>query len=89
MKDIQSAEAQPPVALPRQESPARALTHVGPDTDDALPHLGVVGDTYTILVFGQPTPTGALYVDRHARPTRWRTAAAPSRLRGNVHHPRR
>jgi hypothetical protein len=31
------------------------LTHVSPDTDDSLPHLGVVGDTYTILVSGADT----------------------------------
>jgi quercetin dioxygenase-like cupin family protein len=28
---------------------------VSPDTDESLPHVGVVGDTYTILVSGQDT----------------------------------
>jgi quercetin dioxygenase-like cupin family protein len=33
----------------------RRLTLVRPDTDTALPHVGVAGDTYTILFTGQDT----------------------------------
>ncbi len=34
---------------------SRALTVARPDTDGSLPHLAVVGDTYTILLSGQQT----------------------------------
>jgi hypothetical protein len=34
----------------------RALTVARPDQDQHLPHIGLVGDTYTILVTG-PTRT--------------------------------
>jgi len=54
-----------------------------PDTDDSLSHLGVVGDTYTILVSGADTGW-ALHVDRHARPAGRRATGPPSRLRGDV-----
>ena len=40
------------------DDPTRKLTYARPDTDDSLEHLGVVGDTYTILVSGG-TPPGA------------------------------
>jgi quercetin dioxygenase-like cupin family protein len=34
---------------------ARALTVARPETDERLPHIAVVGDTYTILVSGKDT----------------------------------
>jgi hypothetical protein len=57
MNDTSPAESKPPRPVPADD-PGRILTHVSPDTDDSLPHVGVVGDTYTILVSG-PTPLGA------------------------------
>jgi quercetin dioxygenase-like cupin family protein len=36
------------------DDPGRALTHVRPD-DDALAHVSVAGDTYTILLTGEDT----------------------------------
>jgi quercetin dioxygenase-like cupin family protein len=36
------------------DDPGRALTHVQPD-DDALAHVSVAGDTYTILLTGEDT----------------------------------
>src|SRR5450432_1927662 len=54
MNDTSPAEPKPPAPIPADD-PGRVLTHVSPDTDDSLPHLGVVGDTYTILVSGADT----------------------------------
>lgn len=50
------------------DDPARSLTHARPDTDDALPHLGVVGDTYTILISGQDTAGRYTLIDMHVPP---------------------
>jgi hypothetical protein len=44
MNDTSPAESKPPEPVPADD-PGRVLTHVSPDTDDSLPHLGVVGDT--------------------------------------------
>src|SRR6202165_348489 len=49
MNDTPPAQSKPPGPVPADD-PGRILTHVSPDTDDSLPHLGLVGDTYTILV---------------------------------------
>jgi len=46
----------------------RALTHVSPDSDDSLLHLGVVGDTYTILVSGADTAGRYTLIDMHVPP---------------------
>lgn len=37
------------------DDPSRPLSVVRPDTDESLPHLGVVGDTYTVLLTGADT----------------------------------
>ena len=37
------------------DDPARALTVARPDTDQSLPHIGLVGDTYTVLIKGDDT----------------------------------
>ena len=34
---------------------SRELTIARPDTDQSLTHIGLVGDTYTILVRGEDT----------------------------------
>ena len=59
MNDTSPAESQPPAPVPADD-PDRHLTHVSPDTDESLPDLGVVGDTYTILVSGEDlcSPSG-------------------------------
>ncbi len=38
---------------------------MSPDTDESLPHLGVVGDTYTILVPGAATAGCYTLIDMH------------------------
>ncbi len=41
-----------PAPIP-PDDPSRGLTVARPDDDQSLPHIGLVGDTYTILVAGQ------------------------------------
>lgn len=67
MKDHSPAESQHPGPIPADD-PARVLTHASPDTDDSLPHIGVVGDTYTILVSGQDTAGRYTLIDMHVPP---------------------
>ena len=53
MKD-HSITAQPPSPIPADD-PQRTTTLARPDTDEALPHIGLQGDTYTVLVSGKDT----------------------------------
>jgi quercetin dioxygenase-like cupin family protein len=57
---------QPPPIPPDDLS--RTLTVARPDTDQSLPHLGLVGDTYTILVAGQDTAGKYTLIDMHVPP---------------------
>jgi quercetin dioxygenase-like cupin family protein len=50
------------------DDPARELTVARPDTDESLPHLGVVGDTYTILVSGEDTAGRYTLIDMYVPP---------------------
>jgi quercetin dioxygenase-like cupin family protein len=50
------------------DDPSRELTHVSPDSDQSLPHIGVVGDTYTILVSGHDTAGRYTLIDMHVPP---------------------
>ena len=56
-----------PTPIP-PDDPARTLTEARPDTDESLPHLGVVGDTYTILVSGKETAGRYTLIDMHVPP---------------------
>jgi hypothetical protein len=67
MNDTPPAESKPPGPIPADD-PGRLLTHVSPDTDDSLPHLGLVGDTYTILLSGADTAGGFALIDMHVPP---------------------
>src|SRR5580765_5274222 len=67
MNDHAAAEPMPSAPIP-PDDPARKLMHVQPDTDDSLTHLGVVGDTYTILVSGQDTAGRYTLIDMHVPP---------------------
>ena len=60
-------EPTPPEPIPADD-PGRGLTHVSPDTDESLPHLGLVGDTYTILVSGADTAGRYTLIDMHVPP---------------------
>ena len=67
MDDIPPTESKRPGPIPADD-PGRALTRASPDTDDSLPHLGVVGDTYTILVSGADTAGKYTLIDMHVPP---------------------
>jgi quercetin dioxygenase-like cupin family protein len=60
--------------LPDQPTPVppddltRKLTVARPDEDQSLPHIGLVGDTYTILVAGQDTAGKYTLIDMHVPP---------------------
>jgi quercetin dioxygenase-like cupin family protein len=60
--------------MPDQPSPippddlSRRLTIARPDDDQGLPHIGLVGDTYTILVTGQDTAGKYTLIDMHVPP---------------------
>ncbi len=46
----------------------RTLTLSRPNEDQALPHIGVVGDTYTITVPGTATAKRFCVIDMHIPP---------------------
>lgn len=46
----------------------RRLTVAQPDTDSKLPHIGLVGDTYTTLVSGADTAGRFSLIDMHIPP---------------------
>jgi len=49
-----SSTSQPITPIP-PDNPKRGLKIANPDTDSKLPHIGLVGDTYTILLSGDDT----------------------------------
>jgi quercetin dioxygenase-like cupin family protein len=56
-----------PASIP-DDDPSRGLTVARPDVDQSLPHLGLVGDTYTILVAGRDTDDKYTLIDMHVPP---------------------
>jgi quercetin dioxygenase-like cupin family protein len=58
----------PPVTPVPPDDPNRNLVLARPDTDQTLPHLGVVGDTYTILLGGEATAGRYALIDMHVPP---------------------
>jgi quercetin dioxygenase-like cupin family protein len=46
----------------------RELTIARPDEDSTLPHIGIVGDTYTILLSGKETGGRYCLIDMHVPP---------------------
>ncbi len=60
--------------MPGQPAPvppddlSRRLTVARPDGDQSLPHIGLVGDTYTILVAGADTEGKYTLIDMHVPP---------------------
>jgi quercetin dioxygenase-like cupin family protein len=47
---------------------SRSLTVARPDQDTSLPHIGLVGDTYTVLVAGSDTDGKYTLIDMHVPP---------------------
>src|ERR1700743_1177627 len=56
-----------PAPVPPDDQ-SRRLTVARPDQDEHLPHIGLVGDTYTILVRGQDTAGKYTLIDMHVPP---------------------
>jgi hypothetical protein len=60
----------PPQPTIPPDDPHRYLTVARPDDDETLTHLGLVGDTYTILVTGDDTAGKYTLIDMHIPPGR-------------------
>jgi len=56
-----------PASVPPDDL-SRELIVARPDNDQSLPHLGLVGDTYTILVTGKETAGKYTLIDMHVPP---------------------
>lgn len=59
--------ANTPLLVPPDDL-SRRLTIARPDEDQGLPHIGLVGDTYTILVAGRDTAGTYTLIDMHVPP---------------------
>lgn len=57
-----------PVAPVPPDDLSRNLVVVRPDTDQSLPHIGLVGDTYTVLLSGNDTNGRYCLIDMHVPP---------------------
>jgi mannose-6-phosphate isomerase-like protein (cupin superfamily) len=55
----------PPTSAIPDDDPAREAAVARPDDDQTLPHWGVVGDTYTILISGEETAGRYTLIDMH------------------------
>lgn len=62
-----SVTSQPLSPIP-SDNLKRTLKVARPDTDESLPHIGLVGDTYTILLSGDDTNGRYCLIDMHIPP---------------------
>jgi len=67
MTDTTSAASQPAAPIPPDDL-RRTLALARPDDDRSLPHIGIVGDTYTILLTGADTAGRYCLIDMHVPP---------------------
>ena len=65
MNDSQATSQHPDIP---PDDTQRHLSVARPDGDQALPHLGIVGDTYTILLTGEDTAGRYTLIDMHVPP---------------------
>jgi len=63
----ESPASSPGGSLP-PDDPQRHLTVARPNQDEGLPHFGLVGDTYTVLVTGDDTAGKYTLIDMHVPP---------------------
>ena len=63
MTDSLGASSRPAPIPP--DDPQRSLALARPDEDQNLPHIGMVGDTYTILLTGEDTAGRYCLIDMH------------------------
>jgi len=47
---------------------SRTLAFARPETDETMPHIGLVGDTYTVTVSGEDTADRFCVIDMHIPP---------------------
>jgi len=66
MKD-HSITSQPATPIPA-DNPQRLLKIAKPDTDKSLPHIGLVGDTYTVVLSGKDTNGRYCLIDMNIPP---------------------
>jgi quercetin dioxygenase-like cupin family protein len=62
-----SITSQPVSPIP-SDNTSRHLTVADPNKDRSLPHIGIVGDTYTILISGEDTDGRYCLIDMHIPP---------------------
>ena len=67
MNDSTSTSSQAASPIPPDDS-QRNLTIARPNEDANLPHIGLVGDTYTILLTGKETAGRYCLIDMHVPP---------------------
>jgi len=67
MTDTTGASSQPTAPLPPDDR-HRTLTLARPDDDQGVPHIGLVGDTYTLLLTGADTAGRYCLIDMHVPP---------------------
>jgi quercetin dioxygenase-like cupin family protein len=67
MTDKADAAVQKAVAIP-PDDPLRQLATVQPEIDQKIRHVGVVGDTYTILLTGKETAGRFCLIDMYVPP---------------------
>jgi quercetin dioxygenase-like cupin family protein len=65
--EVHHTNGDPPAPIPADDL-SRQLTIARPDVDKTLPHIGLVGDTYTILVGGDDTGGKYTLIDMHVPP---------------------
>jgi len=64
----QKDDSSPSAAPIPDDDPRRTLVVARPDEERSLPHVGVVGDTYTILLSGDDTAGRFCLIDMHVPP---------------------
>jgi quercetin dioxygenase-like cupin family protein len=67
MSEISNIPSQPASPIPPDDL-QRSLALARPDEDQSLPHIGMVGDTYTILLSGKDTAGRYCLIDMHVPP---------------------
>jgi len=63
----QAITSKPVTPIP-PDDPKRSLAIARPNTDQSLPHIGLVGDTHTILLSGDATGGRYCLIDMHIPP---------------------
>jgi quercetin dioxygenase-like cupin family protein len=66
--DRQNQSLQQPILTMPPDAPQRKLATAQPETDQKISHIGVVGDTYTILLTSKDTAGRFCLIDVHVPP---------------------